>query len=117
MQRVAETLRSAAIGVDEASDAIRDYLDKLEADPKRLDEIESRLALIERLKRKYGSSLDDVLAFVEDVRSKMEAIETAGERKAKLEQELAQASADYCEARRGIDQGARRRARKSWRKK
>ena len=95
MQRVVETLQSAAIGVDDASDSIRDYLDTLEADPKRLDEIESRLALIERLKRKYGSSLDDVLAFVEDVRTKMEAIETAGERKAKLEQDLAQASAAY----------------------
>ena len=97
LQRVAETLGSAAIGVDEASDAIRDYLDKLEADPKRLDEVEARLALIERLKRKYGSSLDEVLAFLEDVRSKMEAIETAGERRAKLEQELAQASAAYAQ--------------------
>jgi len=95
LARVVETLGSAAIGVDDASDAIRDYLDKLEADPKRLDEVEARLALIERLKRKYGSSLDDVLAFLEDVRSKMEAIETAGERKAKLEQALAQASAAY----------------------
>jgi DNA repair protein RecN (Recombination protein N) len=74
MQSVVETLQSAAIGVDDASDAIRDYMDKLEADPKRLDEIESRLALMERLKRKYGSSLDDVLAFLADVRSKMEAI-------------------------------------------
>ncbi len=42
-------LQGAAIGVDDASDSIRDYLDKLEADPKRLDEIESRLALMERL--------------------------------------------------------------------
>jgi DNA repair protein RecN (Recombination protein N) len=95
LQRVAETLGSAAIGVDEASDAIRDYLDKLEADPKRLDEVEARLALIERLKRKYGSTLDEVLAFLEDVRSKMDAIESAGERKGKLEQELVQASTDY----------------------
>jgi DNA repair protein RecN (Recombination protein N) len=97
LQRVAETLGNAAIGVDEASDAIRDYLDKLEADPLRLDEVEARLALIERLKRKYGSSLDDVLAFLESVRSRMEAIETAGDRKAKLEQELVQASAAYAE--------------------
>jgi DNA repair protein RecN (Recombination protein N) len=97
LDRVLETLKSAAIGVDDASDAIRDYLDRLEADPKRLDDIESRLALIERLKRKYGSSLDDVLAFLEDVRAKMEAIETAGDRKAKLEQDLAQASAAYQE--------------------
>jgi DNA repair protein RecN (Recombination protein N) len=94
---VVETLKSAAIGVDDASDTIRDYLEKLEADPKRLDEIESRMALIERLKRKYGSSVDGVLAFLEDVRAKMEAIETAGERKAKLEQDLAQAGAAYAE--------------------
>jgi DNA repair protein RecN (Recombination protein N) len=97
LERVVETLKSAAIGVDDASDTIRDYVDKLEADPKRLDEIESRLALIERLKRKYGSSVDDVLAFLDDVRAKMEAIETAGERKAKLEQDLAQAGAAYGE--------------------
>ncbi len=97
LERVAETLRNATIGVDDASDAIRDYLDKLEADPKRLDEIESRLALIERLKRKYGSTLEDVLAFLEDVRAKMEAIETAGERRAKLEADLAGASAAYRE--------------------
>jgi DNA repair protein RecN (Recombination protein N) len=97
LQRVAETLQSAAIGVDDASDSIRDYMDKLEADPKRLDEIESRLALIERLKRKYGSSLNDVLAFLEDVRAKMEAIETAGDRRTKLEQDLARASVAYQE--------------------
>jgi DNA repair protein RecN (Recombination protein N) len=97
LERVVDTLKSAAIGVDDASDTIRDYVDKLEADPKRLDEIESRLALIERLKRKYGSSLDEVLAFLDDVRAKMEAIETAGERKAKLEQDLAQAGAAYGE--------------------
>jgi DNA repair protein RecN (Recombination protein N) len=102
IERVVETLQSAAIGVDDASDAIRDYMDKLEADPKRLDEIESRLALIERLKRKYGgtlasSTLDDVLAFVEDVRAKLEGIQTAGERKAKLERDLTQASAAYRE--------------------
>ncbi|HTC88352.1 MAG TPA: DNA repair protein RecN [Bryobacteraceae bacterium] len=97
LQRVAETLQSAAIGVDDASDSIRDYMDKLEADPKRLEEIESRLALIERLKRKYGSSLDDVLAFLEDVRTKLEAIETAGDRRAKLEEDLAQASVAYQE--------------------
>jgi DNA repair protein RecN (Recombination protein N) len=97
LQPVVETLQSASIGVDDASDAVRDYMDKLEADPKRLDEIESRLALIERLKRKYGSNLEGILAFLEDVRAKMEAIETAGERKAKLEQDLAQASVTYRE--------------------
>lgn len=97
LESTVETLKSAAIGVDDASDSIRDYLDKLEADPGRLDEVESRLALIERLKRKYGSSLDEVLAFFEDVCAKLDAVETAGERRTKLEQDLAQASAAYRE--------------------
>lgn len=109
LARVAETLRAAAIGVDDASYAIRDYLDRLEADPKRLDEIESRLALIERLKRKYGSTLEDVLAFLEDVRVKMEAIETAGERRSRLEADLARASAAYREHA-GALTGARKAA-------
>jgi DNA repair protein RecN (Recombination protein N) len=116
LQRVAETLQNASIGVDDASDTIRDYMDKLEADPKRLDAIESRLALIERLKRKYGSSLSDVLAFLEDVRAKMEAIETAGERKAKLEQDLAQAGASY-QARAGALTAARKSAAEKLAKK
>ena len=95
---VLETLKSAAIAVDEASYAIRDYMDRLEADPGRLDHVESRLELIDRLKRKYGSSLTEVLAFLENVRTQIEAAETAGERKAKLEQELARSSAAYREA-------------------
>ncbi len=116
LERVAEALKSAAIGVEDASDSIRDYLDGLEADPKRLDEIESRLALMERLKRKYGSSLDDVLAFLEDVRGKMAAIETAGERRAKLEQDLAQAGAAYRD-RAGALTGARKSAAEKLAKK
>lgn len=92
---VLDTLKGAAIGVDEASDALRDYLDRLEADPNRLEDVESRLAAIDRLKRKYGSSVEEVLAFLEDVRGRLEVVETAGERKAKLEQQLKRASDDY----------------------
>jgi DNA repair protein RecN (Recombination protein N) len=95
---VLETLKSAAIGVDEASFAIRDYLDRLEADPDRLEHVESRLALIDKLKRKYGSSLADVLAFLENVREQLAAVETAGERKVKLEQEVTRSSDAYREA-------------------
>ena len=92
---VLETLKSAAIGVDEASFAIRDYLDRLEADPDRLEHVETRLALIDRLKRKYGATLGEVLAFLDNVRSEIEAVETAGERRAKLEEDLASSSEDF----------------------
>jgi DNA repair protein RecN (Recombination protein N) len=94
-QGVVDTLKTAAIGVDEASYAIRDYLDRLEADPDRLEVIESRLELIDRLKRKYGLTLEAVLAFLDNVRSQMDAVETAGERKAMLEREVARSSDEY----------------------
>jgi DNA repair protein RecN (Recombination protein N) len=78
------TLEPAVIAIQEASYALRDYVGKLEADPARLEEIESRLALIERLKRKYGGSLDAVLAFGEDLDRKIDTIENAGARIAEL---------------------------------
>ena len=92
---VAETLRSLVVGVDDAADTVRDYLDRLEADPNRLEDVESRLAAIDRLKRKYGSSLDEVLAFLANVGEQLEAVESAGERRVKLEQQVAQASEEY----------------------
>jgi len=60
-----ETLSGAAVPVEEASFALRDYLSRLEANPARLEEVESRLAALDKLKRKYGASLEQVLAFLE----------------------------------------------------
>jgi DNA repair protein RecN (Recombination protein N) len=104
---VAEALKTAAIGIAEASDRIRDYLDRLEADPARLDEVESRLAMIERLKRKYGSSLEEVLAFLDEVRGQMEAVESAGERRMTLEREAAERAEKFREAATGLTKARR----------
>ena len=92
---VHESLKPAEIVIGEASDALRHYLDKLEADPDRLEEIETRLALIDKLKRKYGATLDDVLAFLESVQAQITAVENTGERRAKLSQELEATAAEY----------------------
>ncbi|HOL71145.1 MAG TPA: DNA repair protein RecN [Bryobacteraceae bacterium] len=106
LDSVRESLGPAAIAVEEASYAVRDYLSRLEANPARLEEIENRLAALDRLKRKYGATVEDILAFLDDVRAKIAAVETAGERRQSLEQrrkELAaryQAAADALSARR-----------------
>jgi DNA repair protein RecN (Recombination protein N) len=84
---VVDALKPAVAGVEDASFTLRDYLGGLEADPARLDEIEGRLATIEKLKRKYGSTLDEVLAFLETVRQQLGASEDAGERRARLQRE------------------------------
>ncbi len=75
-----ENLKPAAYAIEEASYALRDYLSHLEANPARLEEIEVRLAAIEKLKRKYGPSIDQVLEFLADVRRQVTALETTEER-------------------------------------
>jgi DNA repair protein RecN (Recombination protein N) len=75
-----EHLRAAALSLEEASYALRDYLGRLEANPGRLEEIEGRLAAIDRLKRKYGHSVTDILGFVEQVRGNLASVVHAGER-------------------------------------
>jgi DNA repair protein RecN (Recombination protein N) len=95
LQPVVDALKPAEIAVDEASSALRDYLDRLEADPGRLEDVEARLAQIDRLKRKYGASIDEILGFFEDVRAKMGAVESAGERKAALKTQVDQLASAY----------------------
>src|SRR5579863_7854027 len=55
IKEVTAALQPANIAVDEAARALRTYVGKLEADPWRLDEVENRLAAIEKAKRKYGT--------------------------------------------------------------
>jgi DNA repair protein RecN (Recombination protein N) len=92
---IAATLKPAVFAVEEAADALRHYLGKLEADPGRLDEVESRMAALEKLKRKYGTTIDEVLAFLEDVRRELNAVETSSERQTVLRKEVAELAAAY----------------------
>lgn len=90
-----ETLRPAQIAIQDAAHELRHYLGSLEADPARLEEVESRLARIEKLKRKYGNSIAEILVFAADARARLDAIESAGERRAILQQQAAAAEQEY----------------------
>ncbi len=85
---VQAALAPAVIALEETTHGLRRYLGKLEADPGRLDEVEARLAAIEKLKRKYGSSVDEVLAFLEEARRELAAVETSDDRRAALRKEV-----------------------------
>ena len=80
LEPLREHLKSADLSLQEAAYGLRDYLSRLEANPGRLEEIETRLEAIARLKRKYGQSIAEILAFLEDVRRQIESIENASER-------------------------------------
>ncbi len=71
----AQQLAAARATVDDVSDTLRDYAEGINASPERLAEIEDRLALLDRLKRKYGKTVAEVMALGEDVAQKLAAVE------------------------------------------
>jgi DNA repair protein RecN (Recombination protein N) len=77
------------IALQETAHSLGHYLGKLEADPGRLDEVEDRLAALDKLKRKYGASVDQVLQFLEEVRASLAAVESADDRRNTLQKEVA----------------------------
>jgi DNA repair protein RecN (Recombination protein N) len=82
-------LQPAMIALQETAHSLGHYLGKLEADPGRLDEVEDRLAALDKLKRKYGASVDQVLQFLEEVRASLAAVESADDRRNTLQKEVA----------------------------
>ncbi|MGA2593724.1 MAG: DNA repair protein RecN [Bryobacteraceae bacterium] len=93
-----EQLQSAEVALKEAAYGLRDYLSGLEANPGRLEEIENRLALLDKLKRKYGRSIEEVIAFLAEVRAQIEQVEHAGERMEELRKERARLAGEYEQA-------------------
>jgi DNA repair protein RecN (Recombination protein N) len=91
----AAALKQAALQVDEIAYAVRDYLGKLESDTGRLEDIESRLAALDRLKRKYGETLERVLAFRDDVAKQIDEVENASESRAAVEKQRDAAAERY----------------------
>jgi DNA repair protein RecN (Recombination protein N) len=90
-----ELLRQAAAALDEAALELRDYLSGLEADPGRLDQVEERLATLDKLKRKYGGTLQEVLAFLSEVARRVDEVEHAAQHEAALETALRAAAERY----------------------
>ncbi|MBZ5677143.1 MAG: DNA repair protein RecN [Acidobacteriia bacterium] len=94
-QEILAQFQPAIIALQEAAHSLGRYVDKLEADPGRLDEVENRLAALEKLKRKYGATVEEVLAFLEEVRANLSAVETADDRRNALQKEVAALAQAY----------------------
>jgi len=73
--------------LSELASNLRSYLEGIEFNPKRLDQVEERLGLIHTLKRKYGEPIQAVLDFAVNARKELDAITQAGERIQELEAE------------------------------
>jgi DNA repair protein RecN (Recombination protein N) len=88
--------------IEDLAGFLREYREHIDSSPDRLQELEDRLAIIERLKRKYGPSLDDVLAKRAEFRKGLDAIENAGARIAELERDVRAAAERYLERARRL---------------
>jgi DNA repair protein RecN (Recombination protein N) len=90
-----QQLAAAKASVEDASATLRDFAGKVTASPERLGEIEDRLAALDRLKRKYGATLVEVIAFGADAAAKLSELENRDARLAELEKDLTIAAAKY----------------------
>ena len=87
------SLEDVAGRISDIENEVRRYAEKIDADPATLRELEARADLLQSLKRKYGSSLEEVMARGEQAAKDLEDIETRGEKICALEKEQAAAAA------------------------
>lgn len=88
--------------LEDLSFFLREYASELDASPARLQDVEDRLAALERLKRKHGPSLDEVIAKQRAMREELSALGASEEQAAALEQRLAAAAKDFVAAAREL---------------
>jgi DNA repair protein RecN (Recombination protein N) len=111
-QEALAAIETARISVEDVGATLRDYAGGIQASPEHLAEVEDRLALLDRLKRKYGPSLEDVIHHGEEVSRKLSEMENKDEILAQLRRELAQAADEYLKLARGISKKRYEAARK-----
>ena len=101
-QEALTALESARISVEDVGATLRDYAGGIQASPERLAEIEERLALLDRLKRKYGPTLEQAIVFGEDIRRKLSEMENKDQVLLELRAMLGVAAEEYRKAARGL---------------
>jgi len=107
-----KTIESAKADIEDVSATTRDYADGIDASPERLAELEDRLETIDRLKRKYGNSVEEVLAYGADLTQKLDEIENRDEILRSLKKQLAAAALDYLAEAQQISRNRAAAARK-----
>jgi DNA repair protein RecN (Recombination protein N) len=101
-QEALAALETARISVEDVGASLRDYAGGIHASPEHLAQVEDRLALLDRLKRKYGPTLNEVMQFGKDVSRKLSEVENKDEILRGLRSELGKAAGEYLRAARTL---------------
>jgi DNA repair protein RecN (Recombination protein N) len=111
-QEAVAALESARISVEDVGATLRDYAGGIQASPEHLAQVEDRLALFDRLKRKYGPTLEDVIQFGAEVCRKLSEVENKDEILRQLHGDLARAADEYLKVARSLSKKRADAARK-----
>ena len=101
-------LRCAA---DDIAEQIRDLRDAFDFEPGELDQIESRLDVLHRLKKKYGDSVDEMLDYLDRCKKELDEIQFSTDTIARLEKEQSKALADARKAAETLSQSRKKAAK------
>ena len=91
----ADQLQSALLEIEDAAQSARDYADSLDADPRRLEEIEARLYKLGRLKRKYGVTVSDILEHRAQIESEISELTLSDEQIGELKIEVEKKKSEF----------------------
>ncbi|ACB60391.1 DNA repair protein RecN (Recombination protein N) [Exiguobacterium sp. PvP048] len=105
-----DTLANAFYALEEVGYAVRDQLETLEFDSNRLDEIELRLSVFQQLKRKYGATIEEVIAYGKKIGVELDTMTNRDERIEKLKTEVEQLETELFDIGGELSQARRKAA-------
>ncbi len=97
--------------VDDVAEEVRAARDDLSYSPQELDRIEERLDIIHRLRKKYGATCEDILAYLEKAKQELDEIEFADDHLEKLKGKLEKAEKTAWEAADALTENRKQRAK------
>jgi DNA repair protein RecN (Recombination protein N) len=104
---IRDMVENASIQVQEAAHALRHYLDGIESNPARLDEVDRRLSDIHDLSRKHRCKAEELPELLVEMQNSLQTLENADQNLAALEQEVATLRSEYLEAAASLDRQRR----------
>ena len=103
-------LESVKSQVEDVAWFVRDYGARVESSPERLQQVEDRLALLERLKRKYGPTLADVIERAESLTRERDLLDTSGQHVDEIRAQLDEATQAYARPAKQLSESRRKAA-------
>ena len=88
LEASAEIINSAVFNLSDAAERLRDFRENLDFSPEEYDRLETRISLLSKLRRKYSREEDELIAYLSQCKEKLDNIQYADERSAKLQREL-----------------------------